>query len=419
MIQHLLDRMIHAGDYAKTFFRWIFLALITGILGGVIGSPFHIAVEKATELRGEHPWLLYLLPAAGVIIALLYRLLRTPENFGTNQIIEAAQGDRTIPLALAPLIFVSTVLTHLCGGSAGREGAALQLGGTIGSQVGKWFRLNDKDMRLIVMCGMSAVFSALFGTPLTAAFFSMEVISIGIIYYTGLVPCIVSSLTAYFISLMFGAHPVHFDLAFVPALAPLTLVRIILLSALCATVSIFLCSVMHSSHHKLAHWMPNAYLRAIVGGVAIIGLTLLLGTTAYNGAGMDVVEAAIAGTARPEAFLLKILFTAITIGCGFKGGEIVPTFFIGATFGCVAGELLGLDPGFAAAIGLIALFCSVVNSPVASILLSVELFGAEGILFFAAACAVSYMLSGNYGLYSSQKIIYSKLRIEHIDRKAH
>ena len=419
MKQFFTEKMSLAGHYVKTFLRWTFFAIVIGLLGGVIGSPFHIAVEKATEARAAHPWLLYFLPVAGVIIALLYRWLKTPENFGTNQILEAVHGDREIPLALAPLIFISTVLTHLCGGSAGREGAALQLGGTIGSQVGKGFRLDEKDMHLVVMCGMSAVFSALFGTPLTAAFFAMEVISIGVIYYAGLVPCIVSSLTAYFISLLFGAHPVHFDLTFVPDLQPLICLQIILLAALCAVLSIFFCAVMHASHHKLEHWIPNPYLRAAAGGAAIIVLTLLLGTTAYNGAGMDVVESAIAGTARPEAFLLKILFTAITIGCGFKGGEIVPTFFIGATFGCIAGSILGIDPGFAAAIGLIALFCSVVNSPVASILLSIELFGAEGLLYFAIACAVSYMLSGYYGLYSSQKIIYSKLRAEYINAHTH
>lgn len=411
-------KLLSASNYIRTFFRWAFLAIVTGLLGGVIGSPFHIAVELATEARSAHPWLLFLLPIAGVIIALLYQLLKTSGNFGTNQIIEAVQSDRKIPLALAPLIFVSTVLTHLCGGSAGREGAALQLGGTIGSQVGRWFRLDEKDMHLIVMCGMSAVFSALFGTPLTAAFFAMEVISIGVIYYVGLVPCLVSSLTAYWISLLFGAHPVHFNLTFVPELSPVTVLQVMALAALCAVLSIFFCLVMRQSHRFLDKKLPNAYLRAFLGGVAIILLTLVLGTTAYNGAGMDVVERAIAGSARPEAFLLKIVFTAITIGSGFKGGEIVPTFFIGASFGCVAGRLLGLDPGFAAAIGLIALFCGVVNSPVASILLSIELFGAESVLLFAAACAVSYMLSGYYGLYSSQKIMYSKLRAEFINRKA-
>ncbi len=380
-----------------------------------MGTLFHKAVEYATGVRLAHSWILYLLPLGGLLIVGLYHLLGTPEGFGTNQILDAIRGESKVPLALAPLIFLSTVITHLCGGSAGREGAALQLGGSIGSQLGGLFHLDEKDRHILIMCGMSAVFAALFGTPLTATFFAMEVISIGVIYYAGLVPCIISSLTAYGVSLLFGAEPVRFSLTQVPDPSILTILQVIALSALCAALSILFCLSMHKTGHLLQKWIPNGFLRAFLGGCAILLLTLLVGTTAYNGAGMDSIAAAISGSARPEAFALKILFTAVTIGAGFKGGEIVPTFFIGSTFGCVAGSLLGLDPGFGAAVGLIALFCGVVNSPIASMLLSIELFGAQGLLLFTIACGVSFMLSGYYGLYSSQKIVYSKLRAEYIN----
>lgn len=411
----ILEKLRSAGRYILAFVRWGLLAALTGLVGGGVGTLFHKAVEYATGVRLAHSWILYLLPLGGFLIVGLYHLLGTPEGFGTNQILDAIRGESKVPLALAPLIFLSTVITHLCGGSAGREGAALQLGGSIGSQLGSLFHLDEKDRHILIMCGMSAVFAALFGTPLTATFFAMEVISIGVIYYAGLVPCIISSLTAYGVSLLFGAEPVRFSLTQVPDPSILTILQVIALSALCAALSILFCLSMHKTGHLLQKWIPNGFLRAFLGGCAILLLTLLVGTTAYNGAGMDSIAAAISGSARPEAFALKILFTAVTIGAGFKGGEIVPTFFIGSTFGCVAGSLLGLDPGFGAAVGLIALFCGVVNSPIASMLLSIELFGAQGLLLFTIACGVSFMLSGYYGLYSSQKIVYSKLRAEYIN----
>lgn len=409
------QKLRSAGQYILAFVRWGLLAALTGLVGGGVGTLFHKAVEYATGVRLSHSWILYLLPLGGLVIVCLYHLFGTPESFGTNQILDAIRSENKVPLALAPLIFLSTVITHLCGGSAGREGAALQLGGSIGSQLGSLFHLDEKDRHILIMCGMSAVFAALFGTPLTATFFAMEVISIGVMYYAGLVPCIISSLTAYGVSLLFGAEPVRFSLSHVPDSSILTIFQVIALSALCAVLSILFCLSMHKTGHLLQKWIPNGFLRAFLGGGAVLLLTVLTGSTAYNGAGMDVITQAIAGFARPEAFALKILFTAITIGAGFKGGEIVPTFFIGSTFGCVAGSLLGLDPGFGAAVGLIALFCGVVNSPIASMLLSIELFGSQGLVLFTIACGVSFMLSGYYGLYSSQKIVYSKLRAEYIN----
>ncbi|MEL7646466.1 MAG: chloride channel protein [Sedimentibacter sp.] len=413
-----LTKLKSAQNYAATFLKWVVLASITGFIGGTVGTLFHVSVEKATEFRLENMWTIMFLPIGGVVIAVLYKLFKMSESTGTNQIISSIRSDEHVPLVLAPLIFISTFITHLFGGSAGREGAALQLGGSIGSFVGRMLRLDEKDMHLITLCGMSSVFAALFGTPLTATLFAMEVISIGVIYYSSLVPCLLSSLMAYGVSLYFGVVPVRFSLGFIPSLSLKTVVMTAVLAALCALLSIAFIVFMRKTEHLMDDKIRNAYLRGFVGGMAIVLLTLLFNTRDYNGAGMNIIEKAISGTAKPEAFILKILFTAITIGAGFKGGEIVPTFFIGSTFGCFAGTLLGLNPGFSAAIGLVALFCGVVNAPIASIVLSVEIFGAEGILLFAIACSVSYMLSGYYGLYSSQKIVYSKLRAEYININA-
>lgn len=321
-------------------------------------------------------------------------------------------------MALVPVIFASTALTHLCGGSAGREGAALQIGGGLGFACGRLFRLDEKELRMATLCGMSALFSALFGTPLTASVFALEVVSVGQIYYSGLVPCLASALTAYGVTGLCGIAPTRFAVPVVGLTADM-LWRVALLAVLCALVSILFCVTMHQSERLLGKKVPNPFLRAALGGAALIALTLLGGTRDYNGAGVDVITRALErGEAAPEAFALKLLFTALTLSCGFRGGEVVPAFFIGSTFGCAAGPLLGLDPGFAAAVGLVGVFCGAVNCPLASIILSVELFGSGEILYFAVACCVSYMLSGYTGLYSSQKIMYSKLRPEFIDINA-
>ena len=402
-------------DFVKTFLKWILISVIVGSVGGLIGCVFHESVDFVTHIRENNTWVIFLLPVGGLFIALIYRFFRSKGRIDTNRVIESAREDEKVPLIMIPLIFISTVVTHLLGGSAGREGAALQLGGSIGYNLGKVFKLNKNDKHIIVMSGMSAVFAALFGTPLTAAFFSLEVVSVGVLHYAGLVPCILSGIVAYQISLLFGISPVRFDNVVFQAVSVDLMAKVIILAVFCASLSIVFCFVIKKCEHYMEKILPNIYLRASVGGAIILLLTLIIGTYDYNGAGMNIITNAISGEARPEAFILKIIFTAITISAGFKGGEIVPTFFIGSTFGCVIGPLLGLDAGFSAAVGFVALFCGVVNCPVASVMLSFEVFGQDGVLFFATVCAVSYMMSGYSGLYKSQKIVYSKLSDEQID----
>lgn len=217
---------------------------------------------------------------------------------------------------------------------------------------------------------------------------------------------------------MLGVHPEHFETA-VPALGPSMLLRVAVLAALCALVSVLFVELIHSAEHLSKKLLPNKWLRAAAGGFIIIALTRIVGCYDYNGAGMNIIAAAIEqGQAKPEAFILKLIFTAVTLSCGFKGGEVVPSFFVGATFGCVAGPLLGIPAGFAAAIGLVSVFCGAVNCPIASTFLAIELFGADGLLFYALSCGISFMLSGYSGLYSAQKILYSKLGSEYINVRA-
>lgn len=404
--------------YNTIFIKWVLISAFTGIVGGTVGSLFHLSLEWATEYRINHGNILYFLPFAGLAIIFLYNLSHAHNEAGTNLVIDSVRKDGEVPTSMAPLIFISTVITQLFGGSAGREGAALQLGGSIGSRIGKIIGLDEKDMHLVTICGMSSVFSALFGTPLTATFFAMEVISIGIIHYSSFIPCIVASIVAYRISLLFKLKPVRYTLQVIPEFNAENIIKVVVLAMLCAVVSIIFCEALHKTNFLFSKYIKNKYLRVFIGGTIIVILTLLVGSRDYNGAGMNIIDDAINGKAKTMAFLLKIIFTAITIESGYKGGEIVPTFFVGATFGCVVGGFLGLDPGFGAAVGLVSLFCGVANTLITSIILSIELFGAQDIVLFSIVCGVSYTLSGYYGLYSSQKIVYSKLRSEYINRSA-
>ncbi|MBQ6153940.1 MAG: chloride channel protein [Ruminococcus sp.] len=415
VIKHNSKRAL---QYALSFLKWVLIAAFTGAIGGGIGAAFRYAIEYVTAFRMENEWMCYLLPLGGLVIALLYRVTKLSGHADTNLIINSVRTDEKIPILLAPVIFVSTVITHLFGGSAGREGAALQLGGCIGSFIGRAVKLNEKEIPIAVMCGMSGLFSALFGTPLTAALFAMEVISVGIIYYSAFVPCLVSSLSAFGVTYLLGLSPLNFTLTVIPQLNPVNLLLIAALGVGCALVSIVFCLALKWTHKLAAKYFKNEYLRVAVGGTAVVLLTLLFGTRYAGTGGLIILPAIESGEALPYDFILKIVFTALTIGFGYKGGEIIPTFCIGATFGVVVGSLIGLPPQFAAAVGLVSLFCAVVNCPIASLVLSVELFGGAGIIFFGVSIAVSYMLSGYYSLYSGQKIMYSKRRARFINKNA-
>lgn len=412
------QRLIKTVKYYLYFVRWILIAIVLGTLGGVVGTVFHHFIEEVTHVRTEHEWLLYCLPIAGLLIVWLYRVSGLKEDPGTNWVFVSTQTKDTVPLRMLPLIFVSTLLTHLTGGSAGREGAALQVGGSLGSIVGKGFKFKWEDINITILCGMSAVFSAMFGTPIAAAVFSIEVVIVGAVQYAALVPCILSAVVAKYISNLMGSESTIYTVNLSVEISPELMIKVILIGVLCGFLSILFCILMHQTGQLLKKWMPHPYIRVFVGGCVIILLTLLIGSRDFNGAGTHMIERSFTGTVVWYAFLVKMIFTAITIGSGFKGGEIVPTLFIGATFGCTIAPMLGMDQGLATAVCMIALFCGVVNAPLASIILAIEMFGTGDIVFFAVACAVSYVCSRYYSLYSSQTIVQDKIYQKDILRKA-
>lgn len=402
----------------KSMFRWILIAVITGLVVGGIGTLFAAAMNFVTDFRMNHDFITYMLPLGGILIVALYSLANYKNDKGTDLVLSTIHAKSEMPFRMAPLIVVSTVITHLFGGSAGREGAALQLGGSVGNQLGRWFRLDEQDVRVVVMCGMSAAFSALFGTPMAAAIFAIEVASIGIMYYAALVPCIFAALVASQFAAGMGIHPESFTIVSIPAISIPGALKIILLGICCAGASTLFIIVLHRAGDYYRKYFENPYIRVIVGSLLVIALTFLVQSKDYLGAGIPVIERAMEGKVFPIAFLLKIIFTALTLGAGFKGGEIVPSFFIGATLGCAFGQLLGISPSLCAACGTTAVFCGVTNCPITSLLISFELFGYEGVPYFLMVIAISYMLSGYYSLYHTQKIVYSKHKAKYVNQEA-
>ena len=410
------EKIVHFGKHMVLFLKWMLIAVITGCVVGVISSLFALGLGKVTAIRAAHSWLVFCLPLAGLAIVFLYKRF-LGEDGGTNLVLSNIHAREDLPWTMAPLIFVSTLLTHLCGGSAGREGAALQLGGSLGNLLGRFMKMDDQDRRVVVMCGMSAAFAAVFGTPMAAAIFALEVASIGVMYYVGLMPCVFSALIASRFSAGMGIHPEHFNVTMIPDFGPVAAVKTVVLAALCAGVATLLCIVLHRGGQLCKRLIKNPWLRVIAGGCVMMAVFLIRGDQDYLGASVGLIEHAIDGQADWYAFLLKMALTAITIGCGYKGGEIVPTFCVGATFGCVMGGFLGLSPSLCAACGMVALFCGVTNCPIASLLISFELFGYEAMPFFLISVAVSFLLSGTYGLYHEQTIVYSKYKAKLVNQK--
>ena len=381
-------------------------------------ARFSMGVSWATGFRLSHPSMLFFLPVSGLLIVWMYHSFHEEGNRGTNMVIDAISSNERVTPATGPLIFFSTILTHLGGGSSGREGAALQLGGSIGNSFGEWFKLDERDKKIAIMCGMSAVFSALFGTPVAAAIFSLEVVSVGVLYYAALVPCVFSSFLAVGIARAAGLEGEHFPVEMIPALDLKAMGLLVLLGILCAAVSILFCVLLHTAEHAYRKYFPDARVRILAGSFLFIALTLLSGTRDYCGSSMGLIESSIEGSVRYEAFLMKMLFTAVALGAGFKGGEIVPTLCVGAALGCAFGEITGFAPSLCAACGMAALFAGVTNCPITSLVIALELFGYEGMEYFSIIIAVAFALSGYYGLYASQKFVYSKTRTEFINRRS-
>ena len=400
------------------FIRWTAISIVMGTVCGLIGTAFGYGVIYAQRLFKTHSFMLYLMPVAGVLIVLLHQMFHELGNRGTNLILESISSDERIPMATLPCIFISTIISQAVGATAGKEGAALQIGGCIGNYFGDVFHMDERDKKVMIMSGMSGCFGAIFGTPLAAAMFGIEVISIGVAYYAALVPCVFASFIGAQISGALGLHGESFLILHIPKFSLVPALYTVGLGLTCALLSVCFCILLHETQHLYKNKIGNVYVRILVAAGLSIALALIFGRD-YCGAGFNLVEKAGDGESAYLGFLLKMIFTAVALGGGFKGGEIVPTLAVGSYFGCTFGLLTGFEPSLCAAAGMLATFVGVTNCPIATMFLGFELFGFEAMPYFAVAVAISFTLSGYYGLYSGQKFTYSKTKAEFINRKAH
>lgn len=423
-LEKLKERGTRSWRYLVVLIEQIVLASLIGLVAGVVGAAFQWSMRYAAafflakgaagvETGSLRP--IFLLPVAGVAIVFLYRLARLSVDAGTNQIVDSLTGEKKASLWLAPLIFVGSTITQFFGGSAGREGAALQLGGCVGLGTGRILKLKDSTLHIAILCGMSGAFAAVFGAPLTAAVFALEIACVGVVYYPAFLPALISATIGSACSSYCGLNGFRYAFpafeANVLSLAP----QAVALGLACGVVCIFFCSTIRIVGRSFARRFPNDYLRVVFGGSCIAAATAILGTNAFNGTGLTNIQTALEGNAGWADFILKTLFTAVSLGAGFKGGEIVPALAVGATFGSVAGQALGLSPEQGAGLGMIAVFCGATNCPLTALILSVEFFGAQNALVFAIVCGVCYMTSGSAGLYRSQTVLFSKLTANPFD----
>ena len=417
LVKKVTHKLKHNFERFTRVARWIVFSFVTGLLLGVIGAAFARAIEFVTAIRLSEPRLLLLLPVGAVMIVFLYHVFRDDSDGGTDSVLAAIHTDSGIPLRMAPLIFISTTFSHLCGASVGREGAALQMGGSIGNSLGKLFHFEQNDKNTMIMCGMSGVFSAMFGTPIAAAIFSLEVVSVGIMHYAALVPCVISSFVARRVALYLGVGAPFFAIEAIPAFELKSALFTVLLAVLCGLLSILFCMLLHKGGRLARKKIENPYIRGFIFGSLLLIMTFFTQGQAYNGTGIAMIESSMAGELHPAAFIIKILFTVVSLIAGYRGGEIIPSFFIGASFGATMGHVLNFAPSLCAAVGMGAVFCGVTNCPVTAFLICLELFGFEGAPYFLLAIAISYTMSGYYGLYQSQTIVYSKYKSNYINKR--
>ena len=409
----------------RYFLKWLAIVSPAAAMIGAACALFLWSLEQVTQMRYMHPDLLFFLPLAGMVVAGLYlRFGKTVEG-GNNLIMEQIHvPGGGVPSRMAPLILVGTVVTHLFGGSAGREGTAVQMGGSIACTFGRLLRLNDHDVRVLLMAGIAGGFGAVFGTPLAGAVFAMEVLSVGRMSYEALIPCLIAGIVGDQACAALGIrHTVYqitsvFAAAHTPQLDPLLLGKVALAALAFGLASVLFAELQHSIQHLFKAAIRWPLLRPAVGGVIIIGLVYLLGTRDYLGLGVHSIDphaVTILSCFKPDgatdwSWWWKILFTAITLGCGFKGGEVTPLFFIGAALGNVSARLLDAtgQTDLFAGLGFIAVFAGATNTPLACTIMGIELFGSHAIVYMAVACYLSYLFSGHTGIYLSQRIAVPK-----------
>ncbi|WP_100406913.1 voltage-gated chloride channel family protein [Bacillus solitudinis] len=405
-----------------TLSKWIFFG---GIIGVIIGSTTAFLLntnDYLGEVRESNSLLILLLPLGGIVVGYIYmnygKNAGNDSAKGNNLVIEGIHGKSKVLRRMGPIIYLGTFITVLLGGSTGREGAAVQMGGSVAEALNQFFKVNLIDTKILLMSGISAGFGAAFGTPITGAIFGMEMVALGKMKYEAFVPCLVASYLGHYVTTAWGIKHEEFIIQTLPGLSVISYTKVILLSVIFSLVSVLYCQLRHGIQRVSEKYLKkNHMLRAFVGGIIIVALTFLVGSQDYNGRGLDLLEQSFKEDVPPFAFLAKLIFTAITLGTGFVGGEAIPLFFMGATLGNTLYHFIDLPMSFLAALGLIATFCGGANTPISAFLLALEMFDGKGVEFFFVACLTSYIFSGHHGLWPSQTIYEPKSRLYSIDNE--
>lgn len=411
--QHFLRKLS-----GQPIIKWLFILTILAALVGSLVALFLWLLDQLTLVRWSQQWLLFFLPLAGILIFGIYHFWGKGSEAGNGLLIDGIHNSQTkVPARMAPLVLFTTLITHLFGGSAGREGTAVQMGGGFAALLSKWFKLKKEDHRLILMCGMAAGFAAVFGTPLAGAVFAVEVIVIGRIQYKEFLPCYFSSIVAHLVCLAWGIQHTRYSIGFAGNNLLLHFDSILVAKTLLAAVAFGLAAFLFAEAHlqvkkQLQKWIPIQWLIPVVGALMVIGLTYLLDNRDYLGLGVlsekangvSIVSAFKEGGATPFSWFWKLLFTAITLGSGFKGGEVTPLFFIGATLGNTLAWIMGAPTDVFAALGFIAVFAAATNTIFASTIMGCELFGTEFVLYFLIACFMARLASGYSSIYPTQRV---------------
>lgn len=408
----LLKNLFSFGHFQRGFayfIKWFLLAIPVGLLSGSASAVFLLALDWVTAYRESNFWIIAFLPLGGLAIGLVYHHWGGDSHKGNNLIIDEIHAPgKIVPFRMAPLVLLGTLITHLFGGSAGREGTAVQMGGAIADRLGAWIKINHQDRRTLLIMGISAGFASVFGTPLAGAVFALEVLSIGKVRGEFILPSFFVAYIAHFACLMWNVHHTVYNIPIVPELQPIHLLWIGIAGVLFGWASILFIRLAHFWGELFKTLVSNPVLRPVYGGIILSALIWLWGDTTYIGLGVPVIQNAFVVKAVIFAFLLKILLTTFTLGAGFKGGEVTPLFFIGATLGSALSLWIPLPTALLAGMGFAAVFAGATNTPLACILMGIELFGSESVLYIGLACVIAYFSSGHGSIYSAQRLEDSK-----------
>jgi len=405
---HLFNRQALIVSF-QSVFKTVALATAVAALAGSASALFLFSLDWATQTREASRWLIWGLPVAGFCVGWLYLKFGQDVEAGNNLLMdEIHDPQKVVPLRMAPFVLGGTVVSHLFGASVGREGTAVQMGGALADQLTHFFKLHTVDRRMVLMAGVSAGFASVFGTPIAGAVFALEVLAIGRMRLDALLPCVIAAVLADQVGLLWGVQHTRYEVGLVPQVTAWLLVAMVVAGAVFG----FTGKLFAAGTHALSGWMKKhiayAPLRPLLGGAVIAAVVMWGNFDRYIGLGIPVMVEAFAHPLAPTDFLGKMVFTIASLGSGFKGGEVTPLFFIGATLGNALAPLLDVPFALLAAVGFVAVFAGAANTPMASTLMAIELFGAEIGVFAALACVMSYACSGHSGIYRAQRVVHRK-----------